>query len=112
MSRPKCGPPPWAAFIIPMKVLAVEDVTIPAPASAGLSYKVLIPVAGEAAFEVLAADPVRVVATNRLMPGLNELELCRRLKARTPIEETQCAAIAAGVLRAISEGGANVRAEN
>ncbi len=98
-----------------MKVLAVEDdptaLAILTRALAKLGHDVLTATDGEAALDVLAADPVRVVVSDWLMPGLDGLELCRRVRSRpgsdyvyfilltgqTPTEENQRAAIEAGV---------------
>jgi CheY-like chemotaxis protein len=98
-----------------MKVLAVEDepssLAILTRALARLGHDVLTATDGEAALDVLAADPVRVVVSDWMMPGLNGLELCRRVRSRpgsdyvyfilltaqTPSEENQRAAIEAGV---------------
>ncbi len=98
-----------------MKVLAVEDepsaLAILTRALARLGHDVLTATDGEAALDVLAADPVRVVVSDWMMPGLDGLELCRRVRSRagsdyvyfilltaqTPSEENQRAAIEAGV---------------
>lgn len=98
-----------------MKVLAVEDdrtaLAILTRALVRLGHEVLTASDGEAALAVLAADPVRVVVSDWLMPGLDGLELCRRVRARTgseyvyfilltaqtPSEENQREAIEAGV---------------
>jgi CheY-like chemotaxis protein len=98
-----------------MKILAVEDepsaLAILSRAPARLGHEVLTATDGEAALDVLAADPVRVVVSDWMMPGLDGLELCRRVRSRpdrdyvyfilltaqTPSEENQRAAIEAGV---------------
>lgn len=98
-----------------MKILAVEDDPI---ASAILSrtlnklgHDVVTVTDGNAALEHLAHDPVRVVVSDWVMPSVDGLELCRRVRGRTgtdyvyfilvtgklPSEENQREAIEAGV---------------
>lgn len=98
-----------------MKILAVEDDPV---ASAVLSrtlsklgHDVVTVSDGTAALEHLAHDPVRVVVSDWVMPGVDGLELCRRVRGRTgtdyvyfilvtgklPSEENQREAIEAGV---------------
>lgn len=98
-----------------MKVLAVEDdpsaLAILSRALVRLGHEVLTACDGEAALQILAVDPVRVVVSDWLMPGLDGLDFCRRVRARTgseyvyfilltaqsPSEENQQEAIDAGV---------------
>ncbi len=98
-----------------MKILAVEDDPV---ASAVLvrtlekfGHEVVTVADGDAALAVLARDPVRVVVSDWVMPGLDGLEFCRRVRARTgsdyvyfilltsklPSEDNQREAIEAGV---------------
>lgn len=76
-----------------------------------LGHEVLTVSNGEAALEALAGDRVRVVVSDWVMPTVDGLELCRRVRARTgtdyvyfilvtgllPSEENQREAIEAGV---------------
>jgi sigma-B regulation protein RsbU (phosphoserine phosphatase) len=69
-----------------MKILAVEDDPV---ASAVLTrtleklgHEVVTVSDGGAAFEVLARDPVRVVVSDWVMPSIDGLELCRRVRSR------------------------------
>ena len=70
-----------------MKVLAVEDDdvgrTVLRQALRTLGYAVVEAVDGEAAWTQLQAEPVRIVVSDWMMPGLDGLELCRRIRART-----------------------------
>jgi phosphoserine phosphatase RsbU/P len=98
-----------------MKILAVEDDPVASAILARtlekLGHEVVTVPDGEAAYEVLARDPVRVVVSDWVMPALDGLELCRRVRARTgsdyvyfilltgklPSEDNQREAIEAGV---------------
>ena len=84
-----------------MQVLAVKDdftaLGIHNWALARLGYQALIANDGEAALKVLAMDPIRLLVSDGFMPSLNGIKLCRRLSARTPREENQCAQMEAGV---------------
>ena len=98
-----------------MKILAVEDDPV---ASAilvqtlkRLGHDVVAAVNGEQALQALASDPVRVVVSDWVMPDVDGLELCRRVRARLgedyvyfilltsqqPSEANQREAIEAGV---------------
>jgi phosphoserine phosphatase RsbU/P len=98
-----------------MKILAVEDDPVAQAVLVRtlrmLGHEVVSVGDGATALEALAADPVRVVVSDWVMPGLDGLELCRRVRARTgsdyvyfilltgklPSEENQREAIEAGV---------------
>lgn len=98
-----------------MKVLAVEDDPVASAVLVRtlhkLGHEVITVSDGSAALEVLAKDPVRVVVSDWVMPGLDGLELCQRVRARTgtdyvyfilvtgklPSEDNQREAIEAGV---------------
>lgn len=98
-----------------MKILAVEDDPVASAILARtlekLGHEVLTVPDGGAAFEVLARDPVRVVVSDWVMPSLDGLELCRRVRSRIgtdyvyfilltgklPSEDNQREAIEAGV---------------
>ncbi len=98
-----------------MKVLAVEDdpvaLAVLTRALHKLGHEVVAVRDGNAALELLATDPVRVVVSDWVMPELNGLELCRRVRARlgsdyvyfilltgqSPSEANQREAIEAGV---------------
>ncbi len=97
-----------------MKILAVEDDPIASAvlaASLGaLGHEVVQATDGMAAWELLQREPFRVVVCDWLMPKVDGLELCRRVRARpgdyvyfilvtnrTPTVENQDVAFAAGV---------------
>lgn len=98
-----------------MKVLAVEDdpvaLAILSRALRKLGHEVVTAGDGTAALALLAADPVRVVVSDWVMPDVDGLELCRRVRARLdtdyvyfilltsllPSEANQREAIEAGV---------------
>jgi CheY-like chemotaxis protein len=98
-----------------MKVLAVEDDPVARAVLVRtlqkLGHEVLTVTDGLSALDVLAGDPVRVIVSDWVMPGLDGLELCRRVRARLgtdyvyfilltsqlPSEENQREAIEAGV---------------
>lgn len=70
-----------------MKILAVEDDPVARrvlqQALRKLDHDVVVAVDGEEALEILARDPARVVVSDWVMPKLDGLELCRRIRART-----------------------------
>lgn len=98
-----------------MKILAVEDDPVASAVLARtlekLGHEVVTVADGCAALEALARDPVRVVVSDWEMPGLDGLELCRRVRGRAgsdyvyfilltgklPSENNQREAIEAGV---------------
>lgn len=98
-----------------MKVLAVEDdpvaLAVLSRALRRLGHEVVTAPDGNAALELLKHDPVRVVVSDWMMPNMDGLEFCRRLRAlvgsdyvyfillsaKLPSEENQRAAIEAGV---------------
>lgn len=98
-----------------MKILAVEDDPVAQAVLVRtlrkLGHEVVTVADGGSALETLAADPVRVVVSDWVMPSLDGLELCRRVRARTgsdyvyfilltgklPSEDNQREAIEAGV---------------
>jgi DNA-binding response OmpR family regulator len=69
-----------------MKVLAVEDdpvaLAVLLRALQKLGHDVVRATNGDLALELLERDEVRVVVSDWIMPGVNGLELCRRLRAR------------------------------
>lgn len=98
-----------------MKILAVEDDPVARvvlrKALTRLGHEVVDAVDGEEAWERLAAEPVRVVVSDWMMPRADGLELCRRIRAnagqdylyfilltsRNATAENQTAATDAGV---------------
>jgi diguanylate cyclase (GGDEF)-like protein len=50
-------------------------------------YECLTAVDGDAAWEILQSSPVDVVISDWLMPGLDGIELCRRIRDRAPTAE-------------------------
>lgn len=69
-----------------MKILAVEDDPVASAVLARtlekLGHEVVTVSDGNAAMEVLNRDPVRVVVSDWVMPSLDGLELCRRVRSR------------------------------
>jgi phosphoserine phosphatase RsbU/P len=98
-----------------MKILAVEDdpvaLAVLVRTLRKLGHDVVTVANGNAALDVLGSDPVRVVVSDWVMPGVDGLELCRRVRGRTgsdyvyfilltgqlPSEDNQREAIEAGV---------------
>jgi sigma-B regulation protein RsbU (phosphoserine phosphatase) len=74
-------------FLTAMKVLAVEDDEVGRAvlrqALRTLGYAVIEAVDGEAAWTKLTGEPFRIVVSDWMMPNLDGLELCRRIRART-----------------------------
>jgi DNA-binding response OmpR family regulator len=69
-----------------MKILAAEDHavarTLLCRALRQLGHEVVEAVDGARAWTLFQADPVRVVVSDWMMPQLDGLELCRRIRAR------------------------------
>ena len=69
-----------------MKILAVEDDAVARAvlrkALRRLGHEVVEATDGEAAWEQLEAEPVRVVVSDWIMPRADGLDLCRRIRAR------------------------------
>ena len=70
-----------------MKILAVEDDPVAQmlleSALKFLGHEPILVSDGEAAWNVLREGGVRAVVSDWLMPGINGLELCRRVRSRT-----------------------------
>lgn len=73
-----------------MKILAVEDDAVARAvlrqALRKLGHEVVEAGDGEEAWELLQKEPVRVIVSDWLMPKLDGLELCRRVRGRTHAE--------------------------
>ena len=73
-----------------MKILAVEDDAVARAvlrqALRKLGHEVVEAGDGEEAWELLQKEPVRVIVSDWLMPKLDGLELCRRVRSRTHAE--------------------------
>ena len=73
-----------------MKILAVEDDPVARAvlrkALQRLGHEVVEATDGEAAWEKLQAEPVRVVVSDWMMPRLDGLELCRRIRGGAPAD--------------------------
>jgi DNA-binding response OmpR family regulator len=76
----------------PMKILAVEDDAVARAvlrqALRRLGHEAIEAGDGEEAWELLQKEPVRVIVSDWLMPKLDGLELCRRVRQRTHAEYT------------------------
>lgn len=75
-----------------MKILAVEDDavlrTVLARTLGRLGYEVVEAADGEKAWDSMQADPVRIVVSDWMMPRMDGLELCRRIRARQEADYT------------------------
>ena len=73
-----------------MKILAVEDDAVARAvlrqALRKLGHEVVEAGDGEEAWELLQKEPVRVIVSDWLMPKLDGLELCRRVRGRVRAE--------------------------
>ena len=73
-----------------MKILAVEDNvvsrTVLQAALRKLGHVVVVAESGESAWELLQREPFRVVVSDWTMPGVDGLELCRRVRGREGAE--------------------------
>lgn len=69
-----------------MKVLAVEDdpvaLAVLTRTLRKLGHEVITAGNGEEALALLETEPVRMVVSDWMMPGMDGLELCRRVRAR------------------------------
>jgi len=70
-----------------MKILAVDDDAVSrrvlSRALAGLGHEVHAVPDGSSAWDFLQDEPIRVVVSDWMMPEMDGLELCRRIRART-----------------------------
>ena len=75
-----------------MKILAVEDDAVSRAvlrqALRKLGHEVVEAATGEDAWKLLAAAPIRVVVSDWLMPKMDGLELCRRIRAAATADYT------------------------
>jgi len=75
-----------------MKVLTVEDDAVARgvlrQALKRLDHEVVEATDGAAAWQLIQSEPVRVVVSDWMMPSLDGLELCRRIRARPGAEYT------------------------
>jgi DNA-binding response OmpR family regulator len=73
-----------------VKILAVEDDAVARAvlhkALLRLGHEVILAAHGEAAWEALQHNPVRVIVSDWMMPELDGLELCRRIRRRVGVE--------------------------
>jgi phosphoserine phosphatase RsbU/P len=75
-----------------MKILIAEDdpvsLTILKAALQSDGHEVVATSTGEEAWERFDAEPVRVIVSDWMMPGLDGLEFCRKVRARAKTEYT------------------------
>lgn len=75
-----------------MKILTVEDDLVArkilVQALHRLGYATAEAADGEQALQVMEKEPVRVIVSDWLMPGIDGLELCRRIRQRVNSEYT------------------------
>lgn len=75
-----------------MKILTVEDDLVArrilVQALHRLGYATAEAADGEEALQVIEKEPVRVIVSDWLMPGIDGLELCRRIRGRVNSEYT------------------------
>ncbi len=73
-----------------MKILAVEDDAVARAvlnkALQRLGHDVVLAPDGEAAWQLVERDPVRVIVSDWMMPEVDGLELCRRIRRRAGVE--------------------------
>ncbi len=73
-----------------MKILAVEDDAVARAvlnkALQRLGHDVVLAPDGEAAWQLVERDPVRVSVSDWMMPEVDGLELCRRIRRRAGVE--------------------------
>jgi CheY-like chemotaxis protein len=97
-NRPRCF----------MKILIAEDdfvsVKVLQLSLEHEGHEVLVAGNGEEAWAIFDADPVRVVVSDWMMPGMDGLELCRRIRARPKTDYTYFI-----LLTAIHTGRENTR---
>lgn len=71
---------------LPVKILAVEDDAVARAvlrqALRRLGHESVEAADGEAAWELLQTEPVRVVVSDWMMPRMDGLDLCRQIRAR------------------------------
>jgi len=75
-----------------MKILIAED----DPVSAKVlqltlqhyGHEVIVAASGSEAWEIFNAEPVRVIVSDWMMPGLDGLQLCQKVRARPKTEYT------------------------
>lgn len=84
---PDCVRPGFTAILSPpLKILAVEDDPVARAvlrrALLRLGHEVVEAGDGQTAWEMLLREPVRVVVSDWMMPELDGLEFCRRVRTR------------------------------
>jgi DNA-binding response OmpR family regulator len=81
-----------ASLLGPMRILAVDDsptyLNELADTLRGEGYDVVVARSGEAALDMLAAQAVDCILLDVMMPGLDGLETCRRIKSSPVVRDT------------------------
>jgi CheY-like chemotaxis protein len=74
----------------PLKILTVEDDLVArkilVQALHRLGYETVEAADGEEALRIIEQEPIRVIVSDWLMPGIDGLELCRRIRERVNSE--------------------------
>jgi DNA-binding response OmpR family regulator len=91
-----------------MKILIAEDDAVSAKilqfALESAGHSVVVATCGEEAWTVFDLEPVRVIVSDWMMPGLDGLDLCRQVRARPKTDYTYFI-----LLTAINTGRENLR---
>ncbi len=75
-----------------MKILVAEDDMVSAKiiqlALESAGHSVIVAESGDAAWEAFDAEPVRVIVSDWMMPGMDGLEFCRTVRSRPKTDYT------------------------
>ena len=91
-----------------MTILIAEDDAVSSKvlqlALEGAGHSVIVTECGETGWEAFDADPVRVIVSDWMMPGMDGLDFCRKVRARPKTDYTYFI-----LLTAIHTGRENLR---